>query len=168
MLRELCAVLFCLASLPSASQQKPVPLLKPDKPVFSGTARVIDGDTIVIEGTRIRLFGIDAPEIEQTCQDGWKAGQAAFDYLSGMMPRTAYIICTQRSIDQYHRVVALCTRDNIDVAAVMVFEGMAYADSLYSTRYLPEERQAKTLAKGVHSQGRRCQLPWRWRELNKK
>ena len=35
---------------------------------LAGTARVIDGDTIEVAGTRVRLWGIDAPEHDQTCQ----------------------------------------------------------------------------------------------------
>ena len=38
-------------------------------PVITGQAAVIDGDTISIGGTRIRLEGTDAPEWEQTCDD---------------------------------------------------------------------------------------------------
>ena len=38
--------------------------------VLSGRADVIDGDTLDVAGTRIRLFGIDAPEVSQTCGRG--------------------------------------------------------------------------------------------------
>ncbi len=33
-----------------------------------GSARVIDGDTLAIKSERIRFFGIDAPELDQTCE----------------------------------------------------------------------------------------------------
>ncbi|HEX7883996.1 MAG TPA: hypothetical protein VF499_14825, partial [Afipia sp.] len=35
----------------------------------AGQASVIDGDTIEIHGTRVRLYGIDAPEHDQLCRD---------------------------------------------------------------------------------------------------
>ena len=41
----------------------------PGEPV-TGRARVIDGDSLEVAGVRIRLFGIDAPERDQDCQDG--------------------------------------------------------------------------------------------------
>ena len=44
---------------------------------ISGRARVIDGDTIEVSGSRIRLHGIDAPESAQTCLAGGKRGGAA-------------------------------------------------------------------------------------------
>jgi endonuclease YncB( thermonuclease family) len=38
--------------------------------VLAGVPRVIDGDTLVVSGSHIRLHGIDAPESEQTCNLG--------------------------------------------------------------------------------------------------
>eukprot|EP00955_Chlamydomonas_euryale_P043964 352766-Chlamydomonas_euryale.AAC.5 len=38
-------------------------------PTLQGQARVVDGDTLVVDGTRIRLFGVDAPESKQVCRD---------------------------------------------------------------------------------------------------
>ncbi len=38
--------------------------------VLTGPARVVDGDTLVIDKERIRLFGIDAPESKQLCRLG--------------------------------------------------------------------------------------------------
>jgi endonuclease YncB( thermonuclease family) len=151
--------MLCLSSFTTFGQTSPVPLNKPAYPVIEGRPRIIDGDTIAIDGTRIRLYGIDAPKLEQKCRDGWNAGQAAKDYLSHLIPRRARIVCTQRSIDKYNRVVALCTRDGMDISAIMVAEGMAWSDPMYSSRYLPEEREAKKLLKGIHSQGRRCKFP---------
>ena len=43
--------------------------------------RVIDGDTIVLNGSHVRLFGIDAPELGQLCKDGWPAGEKARGFL---------------------------------------------------------------------------------------
>jgi endonuclease YncB( thermonuclease family) len=55
-----------------------------------GQASVIDGDTLEIHGTRIRVFGIDAPEADQLCRDedsnlyrcGQKASNALFDFIA--------------------------------------------------------------------------------------
>jgi endonuclease YncB( thermonuclease family) len=42
-----------------------------------GQAHSLDGDTLVVDGHRIRLYGIDAPETGQLCSDGWPAGVEA-------------------------------------------------------------------------------------------
>ena len=57
---------------------------------LTGRASVIDGDTIEIHGSRIRLFGIDAPESSQLCRDedskqyrcGQQAANALFDFIA--------------------------------------------------------------------------------------
>lgn len=45
---------------------------------LNGVASVIDGDTVEIRGTRIRLHGIDAPESRQLCTrpsgQSWRRG----------------------------------------------------------------------------------------------
>ena len=75
-----------------------------------GTARVVDGDTIGINGQRVRLFGIDAPEGGQTCSRqgtaydcGQEATQALADLLNGKT-FTAFIV-TLTDIDASSRLV---------------------------------------------------------------
>lgn len=75
-------------SLPALSREA-------DNPDHRGTATVIDGDTIEIHGTRIRLNGIDAPESAQPCRDArgktWRCGQQAALALSDRTYSTAYV-----------------------------------------------------------------------------
>ncbi|MHC2276369.1 hypothetical protein ACVME8_002980 [Bradyrhizobium diazoefficiens] len=82
-----------------------------------GRASVIDGDTIEIHGTRIRLWGIDAPESDQLCHGDdselYRCGQKAAAALAGLfysIPRP--IICAPKDRDRYGRVVALCKIDD--------------------------------------------------------
>ena len=59
---------------------------------ITGTARIVDGDTIWISDTKIRLWGIDAPETKQTCtRDGkpWRCGEAATEALRQFIGTTA-------------------------------------------------------------------------------
>src|ERR1700736_3905621 len=81
-------------------------------PVIIGRARVIDGDTVDIAGARIRLKGIDAPELEQTCTDRrgeeWACGKAATRELRAHVQRQE-LTCDTRGLDQYRRVLAICS-----------------------------------------------------------
>jgi endonuclease YncB( thermonuclease family) len=63
--------------------------------------RVIDGDTIELDGIRWRIWGIDAPEMDQTCGN-WTAGIAA-TYALAHLTRGKTITCELRGHDRYGR-----------------------------------------------------------------
>lgn len=87
--------------------------------LITGKAWVIDGDTIVVHGTHIRLWGIDAPEMDT------KAGRYAKSFLMKFIARQP-VACEAKDRDRYGRVVALCRRaDGDDLAALMVAAGQA-------------------------------------------
>ena len=130
-----------------------------------GTARIIDGDTIDIAGTRIRLAGIDAPESDQTCTDAgnrlWGCGRVATQeitrYIAGR-PLT----CHASGLDRYRRVLAVCALpDGSDVNAWMVQQGWALAYIDYSDAYRPQEGEAQAAARGIWSGS--FMAPWDWR-----
>jgi endonuclease YncB( thermonuclease family) len=81
---------------------------------IAGHPRVIDGDTIDISGTRIRLHGIDAPELTQTCmiagqpyRCGARSAQALADFMRGHV-----VGCIPVDVDQYRRTIARCHTEN--------------------------------------------------------
>jgi endonuclease YncB( thermonuclease family) len=77
---------------------------------ITGTARVIDGDTLDIEGQRIRLHGIDAPESRQTCLVGhevWLCGQEATRALESFIGGSP-VTCQEQDVDRYGRTIATC------------------------------------------------------------
>ena len=129
-----------------------------------GAARVIDGDTIDIAGTRVRLEGIDAPEIAQTCGrrmlGTWRCGEAA---TAAMRRLTAeqVLSCDRRGVDKYKRVLGVCFNAGKDINAEMVREGLAWAFVKYSQSYVREEAQARAERVGVW-QGE-AQPPWEFR-----
>src|SRR3546814_11326968 len=94
-----------------------------------GKASVIDGDTIEIHGTRIRLHGIDAPESDQLCvvrQQDVRCGQQAAIALYERIGR-ATVSCEPTDRDRYGRVVAVCRAHGEDLNASMVMDEIGSA-----------------------------------------
>ena len=93
---------------------------------ITGRAFVTDGDTVVIHGTRIRLYGIDAPESAQACQDAagksYRCGQKAALALADQIGE-APIACEPRDTDRYGRTMAVCRKGSEDLNAWMVDQG---------------------------------------------
>jgi endonuclease YncB( thermonuclease family) len=121
---------------------------------------VTDGDTIKLNGTTYRLWGIDAPEAKQTCADGWPAGAEAKHALEQLMADKA-IACEARGHDRYRRTIGLCRADGEDLQAAMVRSGMAWAFTRYSSDYVLEEKAAIGERLGVHAHD--CEKAWDWR-----
>jgi endonuclease YncB( thermonuclease family) len=89
---------------------------------ITGPARVIDGDTLDMAGTRIRLWGIDALETRQTCE-----GRDGQTYACGRdsravmieLTRDRTVTCAGRDNDRYGRVVAVCRTEASDINAAI-------------------------------------------------
>jgi len=111
-----------------------------------GRASVIDGDTIQVQGTRIRLHGIDAPESDQACTTStghrWRCGQQAALALADHLG-SRRVLCEQRDIDQYGRVVAECFLSSQSINRWMVRMGWAVAYRQYTRAYVGDERIAR-------------------------
>ena len=84
---------------------------------ITGKARVIDGDTLEIDGKRIRLHGIDAPESRQLCRRGgerWRCGKDATSAMKAFLGSRP-VSCKELDRDRYRRVVAKCAVDGVDI-----------------------------------------------------
>jgi endonuclease YncB( thermonuclease family) len=130
---------------------------------MSGNARVVDGDTIEVAGTRIRLHGIDAPESKQLCLRGnvsWRCGIRSTEALREMVHGTI-ISCQERDVDRYGRIVAVCHANDTNLNAQMVSLGMAVAYQKYSEDFLVLEALAKANKIGLWAG--KFVLPWEWR-----
>jgi endonuclease YncB( thermonuclease family) len=129
-----------------------------------GVARVVDGDTIDIGDTRIRLEGIDAPESGQTCKrkwfGSWPCGAVATAALARMVENRT-VSCEPKGLDKYGRTLAVCFVDGRDINAQMVRQGHAWAFVRYSQSYVKEEGLAKAESLGIW-QGE-SQAPWDYR-----
>lgn len=120
---------------------------------LEGRAKVIDGDSLEVAGKRIRLFGIDAPEATQTCDRAgqkWACGQASAERLKGMIGEGG-VICNGTEVDQYGRLLAVCTISGIDLNHAMVADGWATAFRKYSEAYVADETRARAGKLGLWS-----------------
>ena len=132
-----------------------------------GAPRVVDGDTLTIGTTKIRLEGIDAPETDQICLnvDGvrWTCGIDARDQLTNHI-KGREITCTANGVDAYKRTLGTCSLDGEDLNAWMVREGWAMAFVKYSSVYRDAENDARVRKRGLW-QGAFI-APWDWRHRN--
>jgi endonuclease YncB( thermonuclease family) len=113
-------------------------------------ARVADGDTIIVGRTHYRLWGIEAPDLHQTCAEGWPAGLEARRTLQALVGERR-VVCEYRGSDAYRRTVALCRSNGVDLGAAMVSAGMAWAAPRQSRDYLQVEEDAREEGRGVHA-----------------
>ncbi|SFI40077.1 thermonuclease family protein [Bradyrhizobium sp. Gha] len=136
---------------------------------IEGRASVIDGDTIEIHGTRIRLWGIDAPESDQLCRGDdselYRCGQKAAAVLAGLFFAIQRpVICAPKDRDQYGRIVAVCKLGDPgpDIAHWMVSNGHALDWPQYSAgQYADAQRRAEGAGAGMWSGS--FVEPWRYR-----
>ncbi len=138
----------------------------------SPPARAVDGDTIMLLGeaaARLRLGGIDAPELRQSCAraDGsrWACGLHAYAALGDMLLAPG-VSCTLGARDDYGRRIADCTAPAVgNISAAMVRRGLAVATgSRDLPRFVVEEEQARRARRGVW-QGR-FDRPDAWRSAH--
>ena len=116
-----------------------------------GRVQMVDADTLDVGGTRVRLFGIDAPERDQTCQRGgrdWACGRWATREAQGMFNGTR-AVCRELDRDRYGRVVARCFVDGADMADRLVRAGLATAFLRYSRDYVDAEKAAASAGAGI-------------------
>jgi endonuclease YncB( thermonuclease family) len=138
-----------------------------DPPVSDvGRATVIDGDSLEIGPTSIRLYGVDAPEGRQTCgRDGvtWDCGRAAAAKLSELVGANE-VTCREMDTDSYGRSVAVCSNGTVDLSAAMAAAGLALAYRQYSDDYVDEEGDARDARRGIWAGT--FTPPWDWRRDN--
>ena len=128
---------------------------------------MIDGDTLEINGQRIRLHGIDAPESRQLCHlDGkpWMCGKDAANALAEKISRRP-VTCEELDRDRYKRIVAMCLVAGEDIGEWMVVNGWATAYYLYSYEYSRAEHRAKMARRGIWAS--EFEKPWEWRKRQK-
>lgn len=141
----------------------------PAPPSGVGRASVIDGDTLEVQGQRIRIWGVDAPEARQSCTGAqgveYHCGREAAHRLDVRLDGRV-VRCFEQDRDRYGRSVARCEVDGVDLGGWLVRQGWArrYADYA-GLAYFTEEMSARRDGIGVW-QGA-FEDPWDWRRRDR-
>jgi endonuclease YncB( thermonuclease family) len=137
--------------------------------VLTGSATIVDGDTLEISGVRVRLFGVDAPETDQVCLNEagrlYSCGIAAREFIKSLV-HGAPISCVGDKHDRYKRLLAICYLGNDDLNAKLVEAGWALAYVQYSNKYVSAEIGALSRSAGLWAGG--FFAPWEWRHRDPK
>lgn len=135
-------------------------------PAIYGPAKVISGDTLQINGRYFRLYGVDAPENNQSCADStgrsYRCGSQATAWLRSWLQNNE-LECRVMQKDSKGNMVGTCSLGAYDLGAALVNAGWAVAYVKYTDVYVPYQLQAQENRNGLW-QGE-FYMPWDWRTL---
>ena len=126
---------------------------------LKGKPRITDGDSVTINSRRIRLIGIDAPELDQPCTikgEKTRCGRLAREHLVGLVAGRT-VTCEGEVFDKYARLLAVCKIDELELNRRMVADGWAVSYG----RYKAEEAAARNRRAGLWDG--RFEPPQAWR-----
>ncbi|WP_424981714.1 thermonuclease family protein [Maritalea sp. S77] len=129
---------------------------------LAGVPNVGDGDSVRLSGQRVRLIGIDAPELQQTClrnQKDWACGEASRAALAQKIDGKS-ITCVGERLDQYRRLLAVCYLGREDLNAWLVREGWAVSYNDYAI----DEVLARRDRRGIWAS--EFEVPYKWRKVH--
>ena len=152
------AVVFSVSLAPGVAAQEEI----------SGTARVIDGDTLEIGGVRLSLAGIDAAEPGQRCARGERlvdcgigAGAQLSDLTAGVTVSCVMLGLGNPAHDAVEGISAHCAADGYDLSEGMVYTGWALVEPGEAQLYRNFQRDAEASERGLWRY--RFVAPWEWR-----
>ena len=133
---------------------------------FTDVLKVVDGDTIVLNGEKIRFAGIDTPELKQKCIKndqkvfcGVLAKKLLLEKIGNKTPK-----CIREGKDIYKRTLAECFINGESLSVFLVRNGYAFAYRKYSDKFIKEEEFAKKNKNGLWSM--KFEYPWDFRKKN--
>ena len=131
---------------------------------FADNLKIVDGDTIVLNGEKIRFSGIDTPELKQTCMNGDQkvfcgklAKMLLVKKIGNKTPE-----CIREGKDVYKRTLAECFINGESLSAFLVRSGYAFAYRKYSKKFIKDEEFAKKNKLGMWSM--KFEYPWDFRK----
>ena len=130
----------------------------------ANSLKIVDGDTIVLNGEKIRFEGIDTPELKQTClkdneevKCGMRAKMLLVKKIGNNIP-----MCIGKKKDFYKRTLAECFVNGESLSKFLVRRGYAFAYRKYSKKFIKDEEFAKANNLGMWSM--KFQYPWEYRK----
>ena len=136
------------------------------KNIKSQELKIVDGDTIHLNGKKIRFTGIDAPELKQTCfKEDVKnpCGATSKKILINKIGNNT-VKCISEGKDKYKRILAECFVNNESLSRYLVRSGYAFAYRRYSKKFVIDEDYAKANQEGMWSM--KFEYPWDYRKKN--
>ncbi|MBP5398857.1 MAG: thermonuclease family protein [Alphaproteobacteria bacterium] len=113
---------------------------------------VVDGDSLEVDGKRIRLVGIDSPEYKQFCYNKkhqkYDCGIKAKEYMEELVFSHS-VDCKEESVDMYGRSLSVCFADGKNLNEEMIKAGWALAYRSEGDKYAALEKEAKANKRGV-------------------
>ena len=136
------------------------------KDVESNEVKIIDGDTIHLNGEKIRFTGIDTPELKQTCTKNNEViycGIKARKLLVEKIGKNK-VQCVREGKDKYKRTLAECFVNKVSLSSYLVRNGYAFAYRKYSKKFISDEDFARANNRGMWSMN--FEYPWDYRKKN--
>ena len=128
--------------------------------------RIIDADTIWLNGEKIRFSGIDAPELKQNCmkdEQSIDCGKLAKQQLE-LFINNKEIKCLVEGKDFFGRLLGECFLKNYSLSKYLVRSGYAFAYVKYSKKFIDDEIYAKENKLGLWVMD--FEYPWDYRKKN--
>jgi len=133
---------------------------------FADSLIVVDGDTIVLNGEKIRFTGIDTPELKQTCMKGDQELNCGMTAKMLLIKKIGNNIpeCIREGKDVYNRTLAECFVNGESLSSFLVRSGYAFAYRKYSKKFIKDEEFSKANKLGMWAMI--FQYPWDFRKTS--
>jgi len=135
----------------------------PDQTI-KGSAMAVEGDLLTVNGTAVRLMGIDAPDPGQKCKNRYGHELDCFKVATAVlanMVKGEEVTCTVTEQDRTGEKKGECRVRGVDLGAAMVARGWAFQYASLSPAYQKGEAYAQSKRLGLWAG--QVEKPWQWR-----